>query len=279
MAATVRRAARWRRSTSERPSVSKPARIPRSLAGNASGSRSARIATYDAVHGPTPGIDRSVSTVVSRSACPVRSRSPSATRWASRCSVARRRPVSPIASSGATDSCSAVGKAWVTPSMDRSAPTGVPAAIAIRARERPRGSHRDLLTQHGSHRELESVDRAGQSETRRREDPRPQRRISCEQIVDRRGVGIQVEQPPSRQHDGIEVRRVVDRGVERHALRARGRASGRSPRSDPSGAHRSAERPAVERLDPGDRALAQECQERLERERRLVRQAMCHGQV
>src|SRR5438309_3563989 len=68
---------------------------PRSVCGNASGQDSARIAMYCAVHSPTPGSARNVSSVASISAFGTRARRPSATARASATTVRARAPGMP----------------------------------------------------------------------------------------------------------------------------------------------------------------------------------------
>src|SRR6266545_2443153 len=63
---------------------------PKSVCGNASGQESARIAMYCAVHSPTPGRARSLSSVASMSAFGMRTRRPSATERASARTVRAR---------------------------------------------------------------------------------------------------------------------------------------------------------------------------------------------
>ncbi len=105
-------------------------RTPRSVATNASGSRSARIRTYSAVHGPIPSTRKSVDVASSGSPSPLRSRSPLATSSATRRIAPARREVIPSCSSGASISRSASGKSIATTPSGRD--NGSPKRDAMR---------------------------------------------------------------------------------------------------------------------------------------------------
>ena len=83
-------------------------RITRSDERNASGSPSARRATYCAVHGPMPGMRTSLATISSAGA--VKSSVPSAIAFASALIAAMRDPVSPSPTRSADAMSAALGK-------------------------------------------------------------------------------------------------------------------------------------------------------------------------
>ena len=89
-------------------------RRPRSLAGKASGSASARMATYCAVHSPIPGSARSASRVSSGEPAPSSVSSPFATARASARIAATRAPGMPMRARRASARTSGVGKSRTT---------------------------------------------------------------------------------------------------------------------------------------------------------------------
>ena len=146
---------------------------PRSAAGNASGSRKARIAMYCAVHGPMPGsaqqLRHGLVEVDRRDEQPRRPRRPPRrARSASR----RARRVRPMPVRSAFASVAGVGKIRVGASPSRARPSAFRAVRPIAATRRPangrRRSHAHLLAEHGAHRELERVPRARHAHTRAR---------------------------------------------------------------------------------------------------------------
>jgi len=90
-------------------------RSTRSEERNASGSPSARRATYCAVHGPMPGIRTSLATISAADA--VRSSVPSAIDFASALIAATRDPVSPSPARSAAAISAALGNRRSSPAM------------------------------------------------------------------------------------------------------------------------------------------------------------------
>jgi hypothetical protein len=101
----------------------------RSPARNASGSPSARIAMYCAVHGPIPGSDWRARVVTSGVATAVNATWPASTALASVRMASARDLITPTSSIGAVTNCAGVGKRRSTPSP---ASTTVPNRLARR---------------------------------------------------------------------------------------------------------------------------------------------------
>ena len=150
-------------------------RTPRSVGMNASGSRSARIATYSAVQGPMPGSRTRARRTSSGWApgsittSPLTTASASATR-------ARRRPAGMANDAGIAfgqrEEAAGVGKSRRRSRWPRETGPRVSAVIAGRrqrvacglhqpARDGACPRHRDLLADHGAHGELEAVGGSG----------------------------------------------------------------------------------------------------------------------
>ena len=174
------------------------------------------------------------------------------------------------------------GKRWVSPSgrcpgpRSRSARRAGPASVVA-----PR--HRDLLAEDRADADLERVDRAGHAQ------PAGAPRTSGRSVgsrarcgVDRRRVGVEVEQPADAARRGARARR--RRGGARAA--AARRRSGSSPHLDHARARRRARRcggrrraSRSTRLDARDRARREEREHRVPRERRAVRHAQLEAAV
>ena len=78
-------------------------------------------------------------------------------------------------------------------------------ALDQSARQRARAGDRDLLTQDRAHRKLGTVDVTGHPAPGRRADSSSERAVAREEIRDRLGVGVQVEQATRSVHRGGEI--------------------------------------------------------------------------
>ena len=146
------------------PSCSSAWRTPRSLGRNASGSRSARIAMYSAVHGPIPGSASKRSRASRRSAPASTTSSPFASAATSP-SSARRRATRHRERRGIRVRERGGRREHASDSAERSLER-----VAVRGRqtagERRGAAHGDLLTEHGADGELVAVDGAGHAPSR-----------------------------------------------------------------------------------------------------------------
>ena len=77
------------------------------------------------------------------------------------------------------------------------------------AEGRAGAGHRDLLADDRADGELETVGRARQSRARRGAHEPAQRRVAAERLVDRLGIGVEIEEASHRLHDGRQLRHVV----------------------------------------------------------------------
>ena len=166
------------RASARRPFVSPIAfSTATSGCGKASGQASARMAMYCAVHGPTPGMRSSAASVSSTGAAGSRRSAPRATSCARAAMARAREPMMPSAaiSDGAVAAMRAGRREQAAEPrvrrLDRLA-EGAGEAPG----DRRRGRHRHLLAEDRAHRDLESVDRAGQAQSRVRLRERAQRR-------------------------------------------------------------------------------------------------------
>ena len=199
--------------------VSRPGRVARARdelpdrCGNASGSRRARIAMYSVVHGPTPGnaSSRRRASVRSAPASITSSSRASAVASASR----QRRRAS--ASTGGARHREPVGVhadkrlgRWEDV-RDRSERTLEPLTVTgdEPARERAGAPQRDLLSEHGAHGELVSVDGARYTPARGPLHQRPEQRLAAENRGDAARVGIEVEQRARALHGAGEIAQIV----------------------------------------------------------------------
>ena len=179
----------------------------------ASGSRSARMATYSAVQGPMPGSATSERRSSAGSAPGSITTSPASTAWAS-ATRARRRPAGMAKAPGSRPASSAsaagVGKRCVT------APSGVGQRFAG-GLDQPSGhgarpGDRDLLADDGAHGELEAVDGAGHPPPGIAPRPAaPTSGSSAQRLPDGDGVGIEVEQLAAARHGRVQVAQVRQR--------------------------------------------------------------------
>ena len=113
------------------PRRASPARTPKSVGRNTSGSPSPRISTYPVVHGPTPGTAPSAAESSSRSAPPSSTIRPSPTRVAS--SVIVRRRLAGIGSRAGSIAASAAGAGKTCVSSGTAETrSGSPAAATMR---------------------------------------------------------------------------------------------------------------------------------------------------
>ena len=118
--------------------------------------------------------------------------------------------------------------------------------------------HRDLLTDDRSYERFVRVDRPWRADTWRRRDEWAEQRVGAEEVVDRDGVGVEVEQPTHAADGRREVAPVgqPERGL--HVIIAR-------PGDDSAVAVRQIERPlirlAVPQFDTGDRPRAEELEQ------------------
>ena len=263
-----------RRRAARRPPVAAPRSSPTSAAGNASGSRRARMAMYCAVHSPTPrqraqardrrfdvgrrsdrrvGIGQGRARQADRGPRARASGMPRARR-----SVAARR-------SGVGNDVRQTDPCRRRAAARRRAPTSRPASRARRL-------HGDLLAEHGAHRELEAVPGARHPQSRARRDERRQQRVRDEVRADRRRVGVQVEHPAHARDDRRQRRsfgnRIGDRERAARLDRVRPRPCHGRRRARSCGGRR---RPRPPRRP--DRARREEREHRRPVVRRAVAQA------
>ena len=121
---------------------------------------------------------------------------------------------------------------------------------------RARGRDGDLLPEHGAHGDLGAVDAARHAQAGARRDERREQRIARECRGDRRGIGVEVEQPAAARDGDAEVAHVGEAQRALHAAVARRQLGDR-------GAVRQAQRapvpPAgVRLLDARDRPRREE---------------------
>ena len=165
-------------------------------------------------------------------------------------------------------SCSAVGKRWVHP-VDRSSERRA-ARGGDPARERPSGSNADLLAEDRTHRQLEPVRGSGHPDAWRLTDGWTELGVVRKHGVDRGRIGVEVEQSPCRLRECRRFHRVIRDDPEHHLVTAGSWCDADHRGSSVRRADRSSERRPIERLDTGDRAIAQESHQRIYRERRPV---------
>ena len=193
---------------------------------NASGSRSARMATYSAVQGPMPGSATRERRSSAGSAPGSITTSPASTAWAS-ATRARRRPAgmakAPGSRSASSTSAAGVGKRWVT------APTGAGSELAGGQHQPPgdgaRTGDRDLLPDDGAHGELEAVGGAGHAAPGIAPHQRADERVVAQGLPDGDGVGVEVEQLAAAGHGGVQVAQVRQDELALHVGRAVGVAA------------------------------------------------------
>ena len=148
--------------SSGRPGASAPRRMPRSVGMKASGSRSARMATYSAVHGPMPGSATSERRSSSGSAPASITTSPSSTACGQRAqgaATARRHGKRAGVALGQLHECRRVSGRDGSPRRRRRA--GLACRLHQPARHGAGPGDRDLLADDGAHGELEPLGRPG----------------------------------------------------------------------------------------------------------------------
>ena len=147
-------------------------------------------------------------------------------------------------------------------------PTAEPAG------ERARRRQADLLPEHRARRRLERIERPGDTQPGARAHVRGQARIAREVGGNRRGLGVEIEEPPQPRHHGHERARERrrDRGPQRRAL-------GIGRHRQPAACAADGGGPQVDavphQLDAGDRARREVAQHRGPVERRTVLQGDC----
>src|SRR6266540_2850641 len=133
------------------------------------------------------------------------------------------------------------------------------------------GGDGDLLAEHGADGELVRVDVAGDAPAGARGDQRCEQPVLTENVRHRQRVGVEVEQPPAAPHRVVEVALVLQAQATADLARLP-----RSLQRDHAAAVRQGECPGVDAvgalLDAGDGAGCEEAQQRLEVQRRPVRQ-------
>ncbi len=247
-------------------------RMPRSVGMNASGSRSARMATYSAVHGPMPGQRHQRRGAARRGRRPGRSRRRRARPPRPAPTRARRRPAgmakAPGSRAASSASAAGVGKRWV---IAPSAPgSGSPAACTSRpATVRAPGTETcwpiTARTASSKPSAAPGTRRPGSRST-----SGPDERVAAQGLPDGDGVGVEVEQLAAARHGG-GAGRAGPRGRARLPRRRTVRSS--APSSAVGGAQRhdavavgEAQAAAVGRsrraLDPGEGAGAEEGEHR-----------------
>ena len=147
------------------PSASAARRTPRSVAGKASGSPRARMATISAVHGPMPGHRQELAAARSRSAPAPRSTPPEA-RASTRAARVRRRAPGRASRAGSTSAARLGGREQVGEPAAGSA-TGSPWRATSRAGMGAGRGGGHLLAEDGPHGQLGPVDGAGHPPARR----------------------------------------------------------------------------------------------------------------
>ena len=202
-AAIARHGRAARPATAARPLRSRIARSrPISAAGNASGSRSSRMAMYCAVHSPIPASERNCVMASSRLRRGPKISGSATTAAASDDSAvapgvrhADRRQIrlgqSPRRRKHVRQSLLESGRIVDCLAEARTPVAGEPG----------RRRHRDLLPENGAHRELEAVPRAGHPQARPSGDQRRQRRVLAEMRADRHRIGGQIEHPANARDD------------------------------------------------------------------------------
>ena len=246
---------------------------------NASGSASARIAMYCAVHGPMPGSASKRARTSARSLAGSSASSPLASRRVSARSVSRRRPgpTAPAEQRGVRrgdrgrrreEVCQpAVGRRQGLPQRVRETPSGG-----------PRGGDRDLLAEDRAHCQLGAVDAPGHAHAGQRVDQRREQRVAREVLGGDGGIGIEVEQASAALHGGREIAQIGEAQPALDVARlTRAASAARGHQRDGAVAVWQAQRAAVDLaphlLDAGDGAVGEEAQKALPGQRLAVGQA------
>ncbi len=255
------------------PKRASPARTPRSVGRNTSGSPSPRISTYPVVHGPTPGTAPRAAVISSRSAPPSSTTRPSPTRVAS--SVIVRRRLAGIGSRAGSIDASAAGAGKTCVSAGTA---GHPQRLAGRFDDAsghgPRAGHGDLLPDDRPNRDLERVDGARRTPARRGRDGRGERPVGAEDGVDGDRIGIEVEQPTQTADGRAEIAPVLEpkaRPEDRPGPARRRRHLGHAMTVGQG--ERAVIRRAVPVLDPRDRPGGEEGEQHGRVER------LAHGEI
>ena len=234
---------------------------------NTSGSPSARITTYCAVHGPMPGscwqlhrqlvaigaevdVDPSLGDGRAHTA-----RAIARGHGASAATTDRARRGPPPRGTAAGPMIAALIGQRPSPS---------PTSAARRPATVARPGHRHLLPDDRPHHQLGPVDAARRAQPRPLRDERAEQRVGAQLAVDRHRIGVEVEQSAASLHRGLQIGERIEPQRARHGTieRTQCHHAGTVGQSQ-----RPSVRRAVPRLDTGHDPSAEEREHRLRIER------------